>query len=810
MHRLASGIGLTAFNTLMVELLLTRVFDVILYPSIGYMIITSALFAFGLAGIYTTLRPLPDAGAVPTRLWWLSVAMAGSLLVIRPALNAIPFHYDAIAAEPLFQLACFLAVYLLITTPFLLAGLIFALVFTTYARHIQMLYFWDLVGAAIGSVALVPLLLPIGPGGGLLVAAGVALAAAVMFVPWRPRSLVPAAAAVLLAATPFFLPGYLLFVEHKADRGLREARAQGRSEVVRWDPISKVEVIDIGPVKNIVYDGGSQSSFIYPFDGQFRRLRRELGIAAERNEEGGFLRNFWQRGVVASHWMLEGSARRVLVIGSAAGQEIRAALAFGAGHIDAVEIVGEVIELGRNEYSFYNGQVWNHFQVDAVHGEGRAVLRAADAPYDIIQIFSNHSTSSVAAGAGAMDPTYLLTADAFEEYFTGLEEDGILHINHHIYPRIVTTAALGWARLGRTDFRRHVVVVMRYPIEIDTLPTVLVKMTPWTESEMRRLRDLYSLDSGQEAFYEIVEDPLDPQRSFLPPEFYSGALSAEIIGQAGYRIVATTDDRPYFNFIRRRLSETPVDPERFVRPEVAHLLNSQVERGGGIPMDVIHLFVTGAVSLAFAFVFILVPLAFSRVGRDPWPGKASTLVYFSCLGAGFIILELTFIQKLWKFIGYPLYTYAIVLFTLLLAAGLGSLSSPRLRVLPAGRWHLPFVGTLACGAFFLVTHGWLFDAALGLPVSLRMLIAGLYLFPIGFFMGMAFPLGVLCVEQRSRGAVAWAWGMNGLFTVIGGLASVLLSLFLGFTVTELIALGIYGIALVALSRLVPSRNESTA
>ena len=499
-----------------------------------------------------------------------------------------------------------------------------------------------------------------------------------------------------------------------------------------------------------------------------------------------------------------------LSFGSAAGQEIRAALAFGAGDIDAVELVGEVIRLGRNEYSFYNGQVLNHFQVNAVHGEGRAFLRAADQPYDIIQIFSNHSTSSVAAGAGAMDPTYLLTADAFEEYFEGLTGDGILHINHHIYPRMVTTAALGWARLGRTDFRRHVVVVMRYPIEIDSLPTVLVKMTPWTESEMRRLRDLYSLEPEREAHYEIVEDPLDPRGSYLPPEFYSGALPAEIVEQAGYRIVPTTDDRPYFNFIRRRLSESPVDRQRFVRPEVAYLLNSQVERGGGIPMDVIHLIVTGVVSVVFAFVFIGVPLAFSRVGREPWRGKASTLVYFSCLGAGFIILELTFIQKLWKFIGYPLYTYAIVLFTLLLAAGLGSLSSGRLRVLPTDRWHLPFVGTLLYGGFFLATHEFLFDAALGLPASLRMLIAGLYLFPIGFFMGMAFPLGVLCVERRSRAAVAWAWGMNGLFTVVGGLASVLLSIYVGFTITEVIALGLYGIALLALSRLVPSKGGVAA
>ena len=807
MRGISFGIGLIAFDTLMVELALTRVFDVILYPNVGYMIITGALFAFGLAGIYTTLQPLPTTEEVPSRLWWLSVGVAGSLLIIRPALNSIPFNYDAFAAQPGFQLLCFLGVYLLITLPFLLAGLIFVLVFTTYAERIQALYFWDLVGAAAGSVALIPLLLPIGPGGVLLVAAGVALLAAVMFVPWRPPSIVPVAAAVALMVIPSLLSDYLDFVEHKSDRGLRRARAEGRSEMVRWDPISKIEVIDIGPVKNIVYDGGTQGSFIYPFDGQFRQLRHELGISAEQNVEGGFLRHFWQRGVVASHWMQEGTARRVLVIGSAAGQEIRAALAFGAGNIDAVEMVGEVIALGQEEYHFYNGGVLNHFQVNAVRGEGRAFLRAADAPYDIIQIFSNHSSSSVAAGAGAMDPTYLLTADAFEEYFTGLDDDGILHINHHIYPRIVTTAALGWARLGRTDFQRHVVVVMRYPIEIDTLPTVLVKMTPWTDPEMDRLRDLYSIAPGREAYYEIVEDPRQPQRSYLPAEFYSGTLSAATIDQAGYRIIPTTDDRPYFNFIRRRLDEVSVDHTRFVRPEVAHLLNSQIESGGGIPMDVVHLIVTGIVSFVFALAFIGVPLIFSRVGRERWPGKASTLVYFSCLGAGFIILELTFIQKLWKFIGYPLYTYSVVLFTLLLAAGLGSLSSPRLRVLPDGRWSLPFIGTLAYGGFFLVTHEWLFDAALGLPVWSRVLVAAVYLFPIGFFMGMAFPLGILCTERCSRAAVAWAWGMNGLFTVIGGLASVLLSIYLGFTVTELIALGIYALAFVALSRLRASRAE---
>ena len=810
MRRIAFGIGLTAFNTLMVQILLTRVFDVILYPNIGYMIITGALLAFGMSGIYATLRPIPPLDVMPSRLGQWSIYMAVSLLVLRPALNAIPFHLNAIAEQPFFQLACFLFVYLLITVPFFLAGLIFARAFEAYAENIQRLYFWDLAGAAIGSVALIPLLLPLGPGGALLWAAAVGLVAAVMFAPWRPASFILILAAVVLMATPVLLPDYLDFIEHKMDRGLNAARAQNRSELVRWDPISKIEVIDIGSVKNIIYDGGSQASFIYRFDGDYGNLRRGLEIAAEQNSEGGFLRHFWQRGVVASHWMRKGSARRVLVIGSAAGQEIRAALAFGAGRVDAVELVGEVIALGRNEYRAYNGGVLNHFQANVVRGEGRAFLRAADEPYDIIQIFSNHSSSSVAAGVGAMDPTYLLTADAFEEYFGGLEDDGILHINHHVYPRIVTTAALGWARLGRTDFQQHVVVVMRYPIERDTLPTVLIKMTPWTEPEIDRLRALYSIRPDERAYYEIVEDPLDSGRSYLPREFYSGVLSAEIVEQADYRIIPTTDDRPYFKFFRRRLGKITPGDDNFVRPEVAQLLNAQVEQGGGVPMDVVHLFVTSIASLVFAVAFVGVPLVFSRVGREPWQGKASALVYFSCLGAGFIMLELTFIQKFWKFIGYPLYTYSVILFTLLLAAGLGSLSSPRLRVAPAERWALPFVGTLAYGFFFLVVHDWLFDAALGLPVGWRMLMAGGCVFPIGFFMGMAFPLGILCVEGRSRGAVAWAWGMNGLFTVIGGLASVLLSVYVGFTVTELVALGIYALALVALHRIVPLRARGAS
>lgn len=112
-------------------------------------------------------------------------------------------------------------------------------------------------------------------------------------------------------------------------------------------------------------------------------------------------------------------------------------------------------------------------------GEGRSYLRSTDRKYDIIQIFSNHTSSSIAGGAGAMATNYLQTAQAYSEYFSHLTENGILQINHHIYPRMITTAALAWKEMGRGNFKRHVVVMEAQGETIDNLPTLLIKNSLW-------------------------------------------------------------------------------------------------------------------------------------------------------------------------------------------------------------------------------------------------------------------------------------------------------------------------------------------
>jgi hypothetical protein len=73
--------------------------------------------------------------------------------------------------------------------------------------------------------------------------------------------------------------------------------------------------------KHVAYDGGTQSSDFFPFDGDFQALRRDL--------PNRLAFQFWRRGVLASHYLKRDSGHRALIIGSAGGQETSA----GSSHI---------------------------------------------------------------------------------------------------------------------------------------------------------------------------------------------------------------------------------------------------------------------------------------------------------------------------------------------------------------------------------------------------------------------------------------------------------------------------------------------
>ena len=787
MNKKAYGVFSIALASLLLELVLIRVFDVLWYPNMAYLIITLAVFSFGLAGVYLSLRPV----AATERTWvWLSAAtllMAICTLFIVPAIDRLPFDYNELSGENTTRtLRNFFLIYVVVCAPFFLAGFSLSLVFSHYASQIRRLYFWDLIGAALGSVLLIPLIPHLGTVGILMIVIAFCLLSSACFSNKKSWSVAAIALAIVAAITPFSWDTIKTFSPHMDKRSFRSL--QGVSEGTWWDPISKIDIIDYEEVGKIVgqdytfkwiaYDGGTQTSYFYRFNGDYEALRAELPEQAKRH--------FWDRYLAISHYLKADSDAEVLVIGSAGGQETKAALTYNAKHVDGIELVGKVVELGKTTYAEYSGDIMNDPRTDIRKGEGRSHLRSSDKKYDIIQINSNHTSSSIAAGSGAMQSAYLQTVEAYKEFFNGLTDDGILHINHHIYPKMVATAAQAWSDLGRGNFRNHVMVFESSGLH-DNLPTFLVKMTPWTEAEVEKTREYMST-------FDFVVNPFDPDNSFLTDAFFESDFPQSIVDKVPYRIKPPTDNQPFFNSLRKTADILPNEQaDVFVNTSVSGLLNQQ--RSTGIPIDVIHLIVTAGAALIFAILFTFVPLLFARTGKTKWQGKGKLLTYFACLGSGFIILELVFIQIFMKLVGYPLYAYTTVLFTFLFGAGAGSLMSEKFRLIERNRWWIPFVGIAVSTLVLVISQQVLFDHLLQFPTVVRIIAAILLIFPLAFFTGMPFPLGILAAQYKPEGTVAWAWAFNGLFTVVGGIFCAIFSVYFGFRATMLVAVAAYLLAL---------------
>jgi hypothetical protein len=204
---------------------------------------------------------------------------------------------------------------------------------------------------------------------------------------------------------------------------------------------------------------------------------------------------------------------------------------------------------------------------------------------------------------------------------------------------------------------------------------------------------------------------------------------------------------------------------------------------------------------------LAVPARLAPIGRAVWPNRSRTLLYFACLGAGFLILELTLLQVGLRVIGVPIQAYAATIGTLLVSAGLGSLTVPWIARGPR-RIGAAFIVLLVVGALVAWLHAPLGRAleAAPLPARIAGLMAGLA--PLGYLLGLPFPLGIRALRDAPSGAIAWAWSANAIATVLGGVASATLAISLGLRATLVIGLAFYAIAALAAIAALPTMTST--
>lgn len=200
-------------------------------------------------------------------------------------------------------------------------------------------------------------------------------------------------------------------------------------------------------------------------------------------------------------------------------------------------------------------------------------------------------------------------------------------------------------------------------------------------------------------------------------------------------------------------------------------------------------------------VLTVIPLWWFRRAGLRIHGRNRYLTYFAGLGLAFMLLELALMQKLSLYLGHPTYSISVVLSTVLVFSGLGSLTSGVLPWRHVSVIRISIASIVIVVLLYLALLPALIDRTFALPFAIRVSIVVGLIGPLSFFMGMPFPCGLRLITRSGERFVPWAWGVNGIASVLGSVAAIFLAMSFGFTFVLICGAGCYVIAALSLTRI---------
>jgi len=843
------AIGLLSACVLAYEVLLTRLFSIVLWHYFAYMIISAAMLGYGASGTLLTLMKEKIAPHFAA----MYVIAAAALAVLMPAAfllaQQIPFNPLELLWDST-QPAKLLAVYLLLMLPFFCGGLGIGLVFSHFGKQASRIYAFDILGAGAGSLGVIGALFMVPPNQVLTALTALALLAAaiaVIVLNMRQKWLMDlfTGLAVLAAVAMPDMP-----IHSSPYKDLSQAMNIAGARVVeeRSSPLGQITVVENTrvPLRDApgmslnattepppqlgVYVDGDGPSALTRFDGNLAPLAYldQLTSALPYH-------------LLGSH---QQDSPRVLVLGAGAGSDVLQALYHGSAAVDAVELDRNITGLVRQRFKDYAGNLYSQPGVHVYVAEARGFVNSSRERYGLIQVALLDSFGTASAGLYGMSENYLYTVEAMQAYLGRLTPGGMLAVTRWLTlpPRdalkLFATAVTALERSGvsnghsidaATDNKtRHARSPLPTPLpqawraerggrsrtneslrEFQVNPaarlvmirgwktvTLLVKNSDFTAPEIAALKEFCRARSFDVAYYPgIHADEANRYNVLAQPYFYDGAVALlgpqrqDFIDQYKFYIEPATDDRPHFF--------------RFFKWNAVAELFALREQGGMPLLDWSYplLVVTLVQAFAASVVLILAPLALSRCRRTL--PSVPVALYFLAIGFAFMFMEIAFIQKFVLFLSHPLYAVAVVLCAFLMFAAAGSWLAGNWKI---ARWQAANKVALAVSAMgvlallYLAMLPGLFHALIHLHDAAKIIISVALIAPLAMCMGVPFPTAMTRLADTAEEAIPWAWAINGFASVVGAVLATLLAIHLGFAAVILLAVLIYGVAYAALRR----------
>jgi hypothetical protein len=799
------GVFLLTFSLLTFQILQTRILSVIAWYYMAFFAISVAMLGMTIGAVWVYLHR-ERIESVPLSITLTNFSLAAA--VGMPASIMVQFCLITEPSATLTMVAAWTLLLIAMAIPYVFSGIVVSLALTRSPFPTGQVYGVDLLGAALGCMGVIGVLnLLDGPTA--VIASGVVCAlAAVAFAAsgtpeeqarlkaapwWRravPITIALAVFALLNSLAPVGIRPVLVKSNFETDpRGSYEkwnsysrilATGPFRARPQLWGPSPLLPDMHVNLV-NLNIDGNAGTATFH-YDGTPDSI------------------SFLKYDLVTLAYRLPG-IKKSAVVGVGGGRDLMTAHLFGVPDITGVELNPIFIDLLTREpahKAFANITAIPNLKLHV--DDARSWFASTPEKFDLIQMSMIDTWAATGAGAFSLSENGLYTLEGWHAFLRPLNDDGIFTVSRWYSPDKIneTGRMIGLATAVLLDSGVKDVRPQLFVASANQIATLVLSKKPFTPEQLKILHDTVQ----QYGFNVLLAPDTPPESPLLRAivESPDRATLNRVVNGTFLDLSVSTDDRPFF-FNQLRFQNIP-------SAAINHRdLGTGVLRGNLIASAVLFLILL--ISIAAVILTILIPLR--RAAADcPRPLAISGSLYFSLIGVGFMLAEISLLQRFSVYLGHPIYSLSVSLFSLILASGLGSLASEKIPLNSRGKlavWGGILVLYLVTLVLFLPA---IFEHTTAETRPIRIVISIAVIMPLGFLLGFAFPTGMRLVEAIDPQPTPWFWGINGAAGVLASVLGVMISMSLGINATMLISAICYLVLIPIGFTLLKSRQRTPA
>ncbi|MBI2433251.1 MAG: hypothetical protein HYV26_10300, partial [Candidatus Hydrogenedentes bacterium] len=459
----------------------------------------------------------------------------------------------------------------------------------------------------------------------------------------------------------------------------------------------------------------------------------------------------------------------------------------------------------RGAFRDFSGNVYTLPGVNVQVESGRTFAHRTQDRFDLVLISYADSQSSNTQGASVLSENHLYTQEGWQSYWNTLTDDGVASAamsafwGNHMLPRMLNTMRAALEAEGVAEPQKHLLAVITPQLNRPGRG-IYVAMTRRPVSDAVTAQARAACD---ELGFTLAWPPSTTTNPYTAElaKLFAPATREAFVGAHPYDLTPLVDDRPYLCY--------GIRPATFF-----NLLLNPLSRDDTYPVQLrtLHLLMDLFLA-AFLCVFVLMlsPLVLFKRAElaGTRGGRPYFLTIFFLLGAGYVMIELALLQEFFLLLGDPTLTFAVTLAAMLGFTGAGSYLSAHIRDHRLRRAiGLIALLVLVLQAVAVQLLPGAVHALLSLPLLVRFVVVFAVLGVLATPMGMIFPSTIRLLAVRRIDMTCWAWGMNGVGSVLGSVGTTIVSMNYGIHSVFWLGLACYGLVALTSFLLPPNVTAS--